>query len=126
MASPLDPSFLRAQRDRLQAMARQLDADLRAGRAKLEEDVADEHVVGDRKDDADHVIQAGVDSAELERDLVERAAVAAALQRLDSGHYGLCIDCAEAIAVPRLAAQPWALRCLACQSRAEHRSPRGA
>lgn len=125
MASPLDPTFQQAQRERLVALARQLDADLRLGRAKLEQDVADEHVVGDRKDDADHVIQASVDSAELERDLVERAAVAAALQRLDSGHYGLCTDCGEPIAVPRLAAQPWAVRCLACQSRAEQRSPRG-
>lgn len=119
--SVLDSSFQQAQRLRLQELARRLDADLARGRAKLDDDVADQHVVGDRKDDADHVIQAGVDSAEFERDLAERNAVTAALARLDSGRYGLCTGCGEPIAAERLLAQPWAARCLACQARAEQR-----
>ena len=43
----------------------------------------------------------------------------AALHRVDDGSYGLCIDCEEPIAPRRLAAVPWAARCLPCQEDAE-------
>jgi len=45
-----------------------------------------------------------------QRDLVE-----AALARLDSGEYGICVECERPIAAKRLAAVPWASRCVACQ-----------
>jgi|GEM_PF-959362 RNA polymerase-binding transcription factor DksA len=44
--------------------------------------------------------------------------VEAALARMDSGDYGLCVDCENAIQPRRLAAIPWANRCLECQERA--------
>jgi DnaK suppressor protein len=43
----------------------------------------------------------------------------AALSRVADGTYGLCIDCEEPIAPRRLAAVPWAARCLSCQEIAE-------
>ncbi|MGQ9635541.1 MAG: TraR/DksA family transcriptional regulator [Bryobacteraceae bacterium] len=43
--------------------------------------------------------------------------IEAALARLDSGDYGVCIDCERAIQPRRLAAIPWANRCLECQER---------
>ena len=38
-----------------------------------------------------------------------------ALNRLDSGEYGICMECEEQIARKRLRAVPWALYCVKCQ-----------
>jgi DnaK suppressor protein len=43
----------------------------------------------------------------------------AALRRIDSGAFGLCQDCEEEINPKRLAAVPWAARCIECQERAD-------
>jgi DnaK suppressor protein len=43
------------------------------------------------------------------------ARVEAALRRIDGGEYGDCLECGEAIALARLAAQPEALLCVDCQ-----------
>jgi RNA polymerase-binding transcription factor DksA len=74
---------------------------------------------GDRKDEADASATGAVAAAEIERDLAELREIAAARVRIAEGRYGLCIDCGEAIDAARLAAQPTALRCLACQASAE-------
>ena len=44
----------------------------------------------------------------------------AALERVAAGEYGVCVDCGEDIAQPRLAANPAADRCAECQERSEH------
>ena len=44
------------------------------------------------------------------------------LQRVADGSYGLCVDCGDAIATARLHANPVALRCVACQDKAEQAS----
>ncbi len=41
--------------------------------------------------------------------------VEGALQRLDTGRYGVCLNCGEPISAKRLKAIPWAEYCLACQ-----------
>jgi DnaK suppressor protein len=38
-----------------------------------------------------------------------------AIQRLDHGSYGVCIECSGEIAAPRLSALPFAERCRSCQ-----------
>jgi DnaK suppressor protein len=119
----LDPQTLR---QRLAERARELRQELHRDRGKLADDVGDVHTVQDRKDQAELMVQAGVDDAELTRDLTELAQVEAALRRLDSGQIGLCEDCAEPIPVQRLNVQPWASRCRACQARFEARAPRSA
>lgn len=55
------------------------------------------------------------------REVVEaqRAEVEQALQRLDSGTYGVCVDCGKAIPEARLDAKPEAARCVADQERFE-------
>lgn len=59
------------------------------------------------------------DFADARRDLDEYHAGRAALARLDAGEYGTCVDCAEPIGAPRMQAQPFAIRCIACQERLE-------
>lgn len=54
-----------------------------------------------------------------ERESAELVAIDEALKRIADGSYGLCIDCGVAIATARLHANPTALRCVACQEKAE-------
>jgi DnaK suppressor protein len=41
--------------------------------------------------------------------------IEAALARIESEEYGVCLDCGNAIPGARLDAIPWAVRCIACQ-----------
>ena len=73
------------------------------------------------------------DSAEMARELEDRevvdalgneatieiARISAALQRIDAGDFGLCLDCGEQIAFDRLAATPYVERCIDCANEAE-------
>ena len=45
--------------------------------------------------------------------------VKAALRRIHDGSFGTCIECESAISPKRLAAVPWAPRCLRCQDAAD-------
>ncbi len=48
-------------------------------------------------------------------DYVQLRLVNEALDRLDSGDYGICLSCEEPIPAKRLAAVPWARYCVPCQ-----------
>lgn len=43
-----------------------------------------------------------------------------ALDRIDAGTFGLCLDCEEEISRNRLAAAPWAPYCIGCQEMADN------
>ena len=45
----------------------------------------------------------------------QRSAVLAALQRIDLGTYGTCVECGGPVPEGRLEAKPEAARCVACQ-----------
>lgn len=55
-----------------------------------------------------------------ERETQELSAIDAALARIASGEYGQCASCGVDIPTARLHANPTALRCVACQGKAEH------
>ena len=62
------------------------------------------------------------DAADIETEFAKEshllesvAVIDIALQRIDSGGYGICKDCAEEIPLERLQAFPAATRCLACK-----------
>ncbi len=44
-------------------------------------------------------------------------AIEVALQRIESGNYGICIDCEEEIAGARLKAVPWTKVCIDCKEK---------
>lgn len=46
--------------------------------------------------------------------LQQLSAVDAAIERLDTGEYGVCTVCARPIPAERLEAIPWAATCVAC------------
>ena len=45
-----------------------------------------------------------------------------AIERIDNGTYGLCIDCGRAVPKKRLEVLPFAKRCLQCEGESERRS----
>lgn len=66
-----------------------------------------------------------VDMALSDMEQRELGEVSAALRRLQAGDFGRCTDCDAEIPFDRLKVEPWALRCVACESRRE-RGPRQA
>jgi DnaK suppressor protein len=58
--------------------------------------------------------------------LVERAnKLMAALQRIDTGNYGRCLECGDDIEAGRLKVLPEAETCIRCQERLERGAPTG-
>lgn len=76
--------------------------------------------VGDLADQADIEHQRDEENGAVARDVRELRAIESAHQRIAHGEGGICIDCGEAIDFSRLLVQPTALRCVICQSAAEH------
>jgi len=125
-AAPLSPS----EREELRAILVSL-------RARAEASVA--HKQGELKgEDAQLFRDLGptgdwaLAEAEFERDMAGAAQardvlalVKAAEQRMQSGDYGWCEDCAAAIGYARLSASPAAIRCVSCQD-ARERPGRGS
>jgi len=46
--------------------------------------------------------------------------IAAALQRMDTGEYGLCAECGESVGDSRISAYPYAIECIDCATLDEH------
>jgi DnaK suppressor protein len=67
----------------------------------------------------------GLDMALSDRETQELGAVSLALARLRDGSYGRCADCDIDIPFDRLKAEPWALRCVACEGAREIAARRG-
>jgi RNA polymerase-binding protein DksA len=55
----------------------------------------------------------------LHRSREMQATAEEALNRLATGEYGQCVECEQPIALARLRALPFAVRCLSCQERVE-------
>lgn len=60
-----------------------------------------------------------LDNAMVHRDVEEIREIEAALERMDRGDYGNCLDCGLDIEFERLQAFPAAKRCLPCQGQYE-------
>jgi RNA polymerase-binding protein DksA len=116
----------------------QLEAELTARRQELERQLA-EHLHGQTRAERAHDVltQDGDDAPQRlpERDIaaaltnqeqVELERVTTALQRLERGDYGRCVDCGIDIPFDRLKAEPWALRCIDCETARERTAARRA
>jgi DnaK suppressor protein len=55
----------------------------------------------------------------LDREAVRLRQIEAALERIDGGSFGICLNCEEDIGARRLAALPWAAFCIVCQEAAD-------
>jgi len=57
-----------------------------------------------------------IELARADREIEELGAVSDALARVYDPDFGRCVDCAQAIPFDRLKLEPWARRCVACES----------
>ncbi len=79
----------------------------------------------DALDQIQHAVERELALGTLARESVGLRDTRAALRRMDDGVYGACIDCEEDISLKRLAAVPWAARCIPCQERTDRESIQG-
>ena len=101
----------------LRERANQLRGEIRS---TLERSSEESHVriaeqARDTEDDSFSNLIVDVNLAEVDRDAAELRRIDAALLRLNAGSYGACVDCSQAIPLPRLKAEPTAQRCVTCQ-----------
>lgn len=110
----------------LEQRQRQLDrqlADQTQGLTRAEH--AREVLLQDGDDAPQRDNERELDMALTDRETQELGAVSEALRRLRAGEqadYGMCRDCEAEIPFDRLKVEPWALRCVACESRREQRA----
>ena len=109
MSEPISDTFAR----QLQQIRAQRGGKI--GRAEAAGDLRDVQSGDWAQVDAERDLAMAIDEREAEA----LAAIDAALKRIATGDYGLCVDCGVDIPTARLHANPTALRCVACQDKAE-------
>jgi DnaK suppressor protein len=70
----------------------------------------------DQMDEIQYATERDLAIRNVDRDSTLLRQVKAALGRIHDGGFGTCIECEEAISPKRLAAVPWATRCIHCQN----------
>ena len=98
----------------------EVEGRVREGRAQRTREV------GDMLDNSDADVQSSLDFALLQMNASTLTRIDQALVRLDAGHYGICAECGEDIAEPRLRALPFAVRCHDCESGREAEQGHGS
>ena len=115
-------AWLRAELEqRRAALERQL---AEHGRGLSRVELARELVEQDLDDAPQREGEREFDLAMLDRDSAELRQVNQALGRLDEDQFGRCDDCGAGIPFDRLRIEPWALRCVACESALEAKAAR--
>jgi len=69
----------------------------------------------DQMDEIQHASERDLAMRNVDRESSLLHEVKAALRRIHDGSFGTCIECESAISPKRLAAVPWASRCIQCQ-----------
>lgn len=104
--------------DHQAALERDVQARLRAGRAESPTEGRDDI------DQSNDNISGHLSFSLLELKSDTLAHIAAALARLDAGHYGSCVTCRRPIDSRRLRALPFAVRCQPCAEQRERHNVR--
>ena len=73
----------------------------------------------DQMDEIQYASERDLAIRNVDRDSNLLRSVRAALRRIHDGSFGTCIECEWAISPKRLAAVPWASRCIQCQDAAD-------
>ena len=114
----LDMAAIEGLREQLQARRRDLLAQIEGVDDAVRPVELDQQSVG-RVSRVDAIQQQQMALANRQQAAALLRNVELALQRIDDGSYGACLECGEAIAEARLQAQPWAGLCIDCQSARE-------
>jgi DnaK suppressor protein len=73
----------------------------------------------DQMDEIQYASERDLAIRNVDRESTLLRQVKAALRRIHDGSFGTCIECDSAISPKRLAAVPWAQRCIQCQDAAD-------
>jgi DnaK suppressor protein len=73
----------------------------------------------DQMDEIQYASERDLAICNVDRDSAVLRQIQAALERVGDGSFGTCVDCESAIGPKRLAAVPWASRCIRCQEAAD-------
>jgi DnaK suppressor protein len=73
----------------------------------------------DQMDEIQYATERDMAIRNVDRDSTLLRDVREALHRIHEGSFGTCLDCESAISPKRLAAVPWAARCIQCQEAAD-------
>ncbi len=76
----------------------------------------------DQMDEIQYASERDLAIRNVDRESILLRQVKGALRRIRDGSFGTCIDCEWAISPKRLAAVPWASRCIECQEAADQES----
>lgn len=118
MSPPLSRESLGEYRSQLRRRHAQLRQKIRGEllQADHERYVDLANQVHDPGDESVADLLSDVGLANIDQDVNELREVEYALERIATGAYGICVDCAADIDRDRLLAQPAACRCRACQA----------
>jgi DnaK suppressor protein len=89
------------------------------GNARANRDALAIDTSPDEMDRIQHASDRDYAVSNLERNTSRLRELRSALLRLDSGTFGICVNCEEPISAKRLAAIPWASSCIVCQEAAD-------
>jgi DnaK suppressor protein len=73
----------------------------------------------DQMDEIQYASERDLAIRNVDRDSTVLRQVKAAMRRIQEGSFGTCSECESAISPKRLAAVPWAPRCIQCQGAAD-------
>jgi DnaK suppressor protein len=73
----------------------------------------------DQMDEIQYASERDLAIRNVDRESTLLRQVKGALRRIGDGSFGTCIDCESEISPKRLAAVPWASRCIQCQEAAD-------
>ena len=102
---------------RMKLILEQKEAEL--GRVMRHRDGITIEKSADQMDEIQYATERDLAIRNVDRDSALLREVKAALRRVRDGDFGTCVECEEAISAKRLAAVPWAQRCIQCQSAAD-------
>ncbi len=88
-----------------------------ANEDKTQDDMSETHLA----DTATETLDREIDDTLEENSENVLAAIEAALERVEGGTYGQCLNCGKEIGEERLAALPWATLCIDCRRLEERR-----
>lgn len=97
--------------DELQHRLNRITQNIRHTDSPLEHDFAEQATQNENNEVMDYL----GNSARTEISQIHHA-----IARIDTGEYGICLRCAEAISPARLAALPFTELCIDCADKAEH------
>lgn len=120
MSNPLTTGQRALLKAELEARRRQLEQQIathQEGRSRAEH--AREVLERDYDDAPQRAMDREVDLALSDIDTQELGLVTQALQRIDENDYGACSDCGADIPFDRLRVEPFARRCVSCESKIE-------